>query len=91
MTAPVSGLIVRAENGVVMLDLDGDGREQSGWVIMFLHIGEEGESKLAKQLRPATPSVIHHAKAGVQPELTFTSRENLTVSGFRRIAASHLC
>lgn len=52
VTAPTSGLIVRAENGVVMLDLDGDGREQSGWVIMFLHIGEEGRIKVGKTVEP---------------------------------------
>ncbi len=36
--APSGGVIVRSENGVVMLDLDGDGHEQTGWDIMFLHI-----------------------------------------------------
>jgi murein DD-endopeptidase MepM/ murein hydrolase activator NlpD len=38
VTAMAPGLIVRLENGVLMLDLDGDGREQTGWVIFYLHL-----------------------------------------------------
>ena len=40
--AGASGLVVRSENGVVSIDLDGDGREQTGWVLMYLHIAEKG-------------------------------------------------
>jgi hypothetical protein len=40
--APAGGLITRSANGVVMLDLDGDGHEQTGWVVMFLHIATLG-------------------------------------------------
>ena len=39
--APAPGLVVRSENGVVILDLDGDGIEQTGWVLLFLHIGSD--------------------------------------------------
>lgn len=39
VTAPAPGIIVRSGNGVVTLDLDGDGIEQTGWVLVFLHIG----------------------------------------------------
>jgi hypothetical protein len=38
VTAMAAGLVVRSENGVVMVDLDGDGYEQTGWVIQYLHI-----------------------------------------------------
>ena len=37
-TAAASGLVVRSENGVVAVDLDGDGFEQTGWVLVYLHI-----------------------------------------------------
>jgi LasA protease len=40
-TAMASGLVVRSENGVVVLDLDGDGYEQTGWDIMYLHIATQ--------------------------------------------------
>jgi LysM repeat protein len=38
VTASAPGIITRSENGVVVLDLDGDGNEQTGWAIMYLHI-----------------------------------------------------
>jgi len=40
-TAAASGLVVRSGNGVVILDLDGDGREQTGWVLLYLHVSND--------------------------------------------------
>jgi LasA protease len=40
-TASAPGIVVRSEDGVVVLDLDGDGREHSGWALLYLHIAEE--------------------------------------------------
>lgn len=37
-TAAAPGLVVRSEEGEVLLDLDGDGYEQTGWVLLYLHI-----------------------------------------------------
>jgi len=38
VTASADGLIVRAKDGAVIQDLDGDGYEQTGWVILYMHI-----------------------------------------------------
>ena len=38
VTASSSGLVVRSGYGVVVLDLDGDGYEQTGWVLLYLHL-----------------------------------------------------
>lgn len=38
VVAVADGLIVRAENGAVVQDLDGDGYEQSGWTVLYMHI-----------------------------------------------------
>lgn len=38
IAAPASGLVVRSGNGIVVMDLDGDGFEQTGWVLFFLHV-----------------------------------------------------
>lgn len=38
VTAMAPGVIVRTGNGIVIQDLDGDGVEQTGWNIMYLHV-----------------------------------------------------
>lgn len=39
--ASAPGLIVRSENGAVVEDLDGDGYEQTGWDLLYLHIASQ--------------------------------------------------
>lgn len=39
VVALADGLILRAEQGEVMQDLDGDGSEQTGWAVLYMHIG----------------------------------------------------
>ena len=41
-TAPADGIIVRSAEATVVLDLDGDGFEQTGWVIFFFHVATDG-------------------------------------------------
>ena len=41
VTASAPGLVVRAERGIVAIDLDGDGRESTGWVLVYMHIAEK--------------------------------------------------
>ncbi len=36
--AAAAGVVIRSGNGVLVLDLDGDGNEQTGWVLLYLHI-----------------------------------------------------
>lgn len=38
VTAVAPGLVVRSGVGLVLLDLDRDGNEQTGWVIMYMHV-----------------------------------------------------
>jgi LasA protease len=38
IVASAPGLVVRSGNGVVVVDLDGDGSEQTGWNILYLHV-----------------------------------------------------
>jgi len=40
-TAAASGLVVRSDWNVVALDLDGDGDEGTGWVLIYMHIAEK--------------------------------------------------
>jgi LasA protease len=41
-TAVADGVVARSETGMVMLDLDGDGDERTGWVVLYLHVATEG-------------------------------------------------
>ncbi|HET7009877.1 MAG TPA: LysM peptidoglycan-binding domain-containing protein [Anaerolineales bacterium] len=41
-TASAPGVIVRATDNAVALDLDGDGRESTGWVLLYYHLADEG-------------------------------------------------
>ncbi len=36
--ASVAGKVARSGDGVVTLDMDGDGFEQTGWVLLYLHV-----------------------------------------------------
>jgi LysM repeat protein len=38
VTAVAAGLVTRTGTGVVILDLDGDGNEGTGWVILYMHV-----------------------------------------------------
>jgi hypothetical protein len=51
VVAMADGLVVRSEYGVVVQDLDGDGFEQTGWNLVYVHIGEEERVPLGVSLR----------------------------------------
>ncbi len=36
--AAAPGLVIRTGPGLIVLDLDGDGHEQTGWVLLYLHV-----------------------------------------------------
>jgi LasA protease len=40
VTASASGLVTRSERSVVVIDLDGDGFEQTGWALVYLHLAQ---------------------------------------------------
>jgi murein DD-endopeptidase MepM/ murein hydrolase activator NlpD len=54
-TAAASGLVVRTGPGLVVLDLDGDGHEQTGWVLIYLHLAEKGRVPLGAWVATGDP------------------------------------
>jgi len=40
VTASASGLVVRSSRNTVVIDLDGDGYEQTGWTLVYLHLAD---------------------------------------------------
>ncbi len=49
-TAVAPGIIARSERGVVVLDLDGDGDEATGWTIVYLHLATTGRVAAGTQV-----------------------------------------
>jgi len=54
-TASAPGLVTRSDNAVVILDLDGDGFEQTGWVLLYLHIAEQDRVSAGTWLKTDEP------------------------------------
>jgi LasA protease len=51
ITAPANGIVVRSGNGTLVLDLDGDGNEQTGWTILFLHIAAKDRVSIGTRVK----------------------------------------
>jgi LasA protease len=54
-TAVAPGVVARSEEATVVLDLDGDGDERTGWVIFYFHIGTEGRVPVGKVVQVGDP------------------------------------
>ena len=48
-------MVARSEYGEVMLDLDGDGDERTGWNIFYLHVATIGRAPLGAVLETGDP------------------------------------
>ena len=59
VTAVANGLITRTGLGDVMEDLDGDGNEGSGWVILYMHV-ESGRGRVQPGTSVHTGDQIGH-------------------------------
>jgi hypothetical protein len=54
-TAVAPGVVARSETGTVLLDLDGDGDERTGWVVFYFHVGTEGRAAVGAVLQTGDP------------------------------------
>lgn len=55
VVAAAAGLVVRTGPGLVVLDLDGDGYEQTGWVLVYLHVATEDRIPLGEWVAAGDP------------------------------------
>ena len=53
--AMASGMVTRVDRGVLLLDLDMDGDERTGWVIFYLHIATRDRVQLGTILNAGDP------------------------------------
>jgi murein DD-endopeptidase MepM/ murein hydrolase activator NlpD len=54
--AVADGVVSRVERGTVILDLDGDRDERTGWTVLYLHLAERG--RILEGTRVSTGDVI---------------------------------
>ena len=54
-TAVANGKVVRVGEGLLVLDLDGDGDERTGWVVFYLHISKEGRVPVGSEVKTGDP------------------------------------
>jgi len=57
-TAVAPGRVVRVGNGVVVLDLDKDGYEQTGWVLVYMHVANSDRIRFGAYRQ--TDDIIGH-------------------------------
>lgn len=63
-TAVADGLVVRDGTGVLILDLDGDGDERTGWAILYLHIAGEGRVPVGSFVQAGDPLGFSSCEGG---------------------------
>jgi murein DD-endopeptidase MepM/ murein hydrolase activator NlpD len=55
VTAVGPGVVTRSERGVVAVDMDGDGYEETGWTIFYLHIADGDKVKVGDRVNTNDP------------------------------------
>jgi LasA protease len=50
VVASAPGLVVHSDEGAVVLDLDFDGNEHTGWVLLYMHMESRGRVPVGKKL-----------------------------------------
>ncbi len=63
--AVADGVVVRSENGFVILDLDMDGNETTGWTVVYLHLATEGRVPAGTLVRAGDPVGHPSCEGGV--------------------------
>jgi len=53
--ASAPGMVVRSEHNAVALDLDGDGLEQTGWVLVYMHTADQDRVGVGTQVDADAP------------------------------------
>lgn len=65
VTASAPGLITRSADNTVILDLDGDGYEQTGWVLFYFHLDDEGMMPAGTRINTGDPVGHPSCEGGV--------------------------
>ncbi|MHB8807187.1 MAG: hypothetical protein ACYC59_06360 [Anaerolineaceae bacterium] len=67
--AAATGLVVRTDTGLLVLDLDGDGYEQTGWELLYMHLSSTGKPEIGQWVkqdeRVGHPSCAGGSSSGI--------------------------
>jgi LasA protease len=63
-TAVADGVVVRSETGIIILDLDGDGDERTGWTVFYLHVATENRAPAGTVVTAGDPIGHPSCEAG---------------------------
>ncbi len=55
VAAAAPGVVVRSEDNMVVLDLDGDGHEETGWVLFHFHIDDDEAAPAGTRVETGDP------------------------------------
>lgn len=64
VVAMAKGLVVRSGDDGVVLDLDQDGDERTGWALFYLHLARSGRVTLGQQLNTGDPMGYPSSEGG---------------------------
>lgn len=65
VTASASGVVARSADNTVILDLDGDGYEQTGWVLFYFHVDDDGMTPAGTRVNAGDPLGHPSCEGGV--------------------------
>jgi LasA protease len=54
-TAAATGLVVYSQDGEVLIDLDQDGYEETGWILFYLHVAGQGRVPVGTTVKQGDP------------------------------------
>jgi hypothetical protein len=54
-TAPADGVVTTSDYAMLMLDLDGDGDQRTGWVVFFYHVGLQDQAAVGTAVKMGDP------------------------------------
>lgn len=63
-TAVADGVVARSETGIIVLDLDGDGDERTGWAVFYLHVATENRIPAGTMVSAGDPIGHPSCEAG---------------------------
>lgn len=83
------GLIVRSDIDGIIIDLDKDGDERTGWVLFYLHTATQDRIQVEQEVNTGDFLGLPSCEGGSSTEPMCTLHANTTASGFSPVVHWH--